>query len=91
MFPRQPPVSWAQPALRSSTVWGAALRLPRGLPVQALAGHGDGRPRGRWCCCRAKARREAARPVPLPVACSECGNALEGRRRVTCGSTSVEL
>jgi hypothetical protein len=36
---------------------------------------------------RAKARREAARSVPLPIACSQCGKALEGKQRVTCGSS----
>jgi hypothetical protein len=35
---------------------------------------------------RAKARRAAARETPLPSTCSECGVALEGRQRVTCGS-----
>ena len=36
---------------------------------------------------RAKARRGAARETPLPSTCAECGRELEGRQRVTCGSS----
>ena len=35
---------------------------------------------------RAKARRAAARETPLPSTCAECGEPLEGRQRVVCGS-----
>ena len=37
---------------------------------------------------RSKARRDRRRATPVPTECPECGRALEGQQRVTCGTSN---